>query len=101
MENLIVTILLVILSAILMYWDDIMEEIKNKMTRNKTNNEMEKININTATAEELTKIRHIGKKRAQKIIKKRPYKDIFELSNVLGLGHKRMTDIIEEGKAVV
>jgi competence protein ComEC len=57
---------------------------------------MATVNLNTATAEELTKIKHIGKKRAEKVIKRRPFKDRFELSNVLGLGEKRMTEIFEQ-----
>jgi competence ComEA-like helix-hairpin-helix protein len=56
----------------------------------------EQVNINTATPEELTRIKHIGVVRAEKIIKRRPFRDIFELSNVLGLGHKRMTQILEQ-----
>lgn len=54
------------------------------------------ININRASLEDLQKIVHIGPKRAQKIINRRPYKDIYELSNVLGLGGKRMKDILEQ-----
>lgn len=55
---------------------------------------MELININKATAEQLQAIKHIGAARAKKIIAARPYKDIYELSNVLGLGAKRMTEIL-------
>ena len=54
------------------------------------------MNINTATADELTKIKHIGTKRAAIIISLRPFKDRFELSNVRGLGEKRMKDIFEQ-----
>lgn len=57
---------------------------------------MATVNINAATAEELMKIKHIGVKRAEKIIKRRPFKDRFELSNVLGLGEKRMTAIFDQ-----
>jgi DNA uptake protein ComE-like DNA-binding protein len=57
---------------------------------------MATVNLNTATAEELTKIKHIGKKRSEKIIKRRPYRDRFELSNVLGLSEVRMTEIFEQ-----
>jgi len=57
---------------------------------------MNTININRATLEELQKIKHIGPKRAQKIINRRPYRDIYELSNVLGLGGKRMKDILDQ-----
>jgi competence protein ComEC len=61
----------------------------------------EKININHASAELLEKLIHIGAKRALKIIEMRPYKDIHELSNVPGLGKKRIDDIINEGLAGV
>lgn len=62
---------------------------------------MDKVNINSASVEELIQIIHIGKKRAEKLIDRRPYKDIFELSNVLGLGYKRMLDILNQKKATV
>jgi len=61
----------------------------------------EKINVNTASSELLEKIIHIGPKRALKIIEKRPYKDLHELSNVSGLGKKRTDDIINEGLAII
>jgi len=54
------------------------------------------VNINRCTAEELQKIKHIGPKRADRIIERRPFKDIYELSNVLGLGKSRMRDILEQ-----
>ena len=54
-----------------------------------------KININRASFEELQKIIHIGPKRAQKIIDNRPFKDIYELSLVKGLGKIRMNKIFE------
>jgi competence protein ComEC len=60
--------------------------------------EMKEININRAGVEELQLLIHIGPKRAEKIIKRRPYRDAFELSNVLGLGKKRMTDLLFNGK---
>lgn len=58
---------------------------------------MEKVNINKAEEKELQKIIHIGPVRALKIIKRRPYKDIYELSNVLGLGPIRMNQIFKQG----
>jgi DNA uptake protein ComE-like DNA-binding protein len=62
---------------------------------------MKKVNINKAQYAILLQIIHIGKKRAEKIIANRPYKDIHELSKVIGLGKKRMDDIITQGIAVV
>ena len=58
-----------------------------------------KIDLNKATLEELQKIIHIGPKRAQMIIDMRPFKDLYELSNVGGLGKFRMNDIIGQGLA--
>lgn len=67
---------------------------------------MEKVNINTSDGDELQKIIHIGPIRAGEIIKlqvfsDRQFRDIFELSTILGLGPKRMKDIIDEGIATV
>lgn len=59
-----------------------------------------KIDLNRADEKALQQIIHIGPARAQKIIAGRPFKDLFELSNVRGLGKKRMWDIINQGFAV-
>lgn len=58
-----------------------------------------KIDINKASYEDLQKIIHIGPKRARMIIEMRLFKDMYELSNVPGLGKKRMNDIIAQGLA--
>jgi len=63
--------------------------------------ESEQVDINKAGIVELQRIVHIGEKRARKILTRRPYRDIYELSNVLGLGRKRMADIIRQNIAVV
>jgi competence protein ComEC len=55
-----------------------------------------KININKASVTDLQGIIHIGPKRAERIINKRPFRDLYELSIVLGLGKKRMNDIIAQ-----
>jgi competence protein ComEC len=60
----------------------------------------EKININSASETDLQKIIHIGPVRALKIINHRPFRDIYELSNVLGLGKKRMDQILAQGLAI-
>lgn len=60
---------------------------------------MEKVNINTAGSLGLMKIIHIGKVRARKIMftrQEKKFKDIFELTNVAGLGSARMLDIIKQ-----
>ncbi len=59
-----------------------------------------KIDLNRADEKQLQNIIHIGPARAKKIVAYRPYKDLFELSNVKGLGKKRMWDIINQGYAV-
>jgi DNA uptake protein ComE-like DNA-binding protein len=62
---------------------------------------MQKVNINKAPLAILLQIIHVGYKRADKIIANRSYKDIHELSKVIGLGKKRMDDIIAQGIAIV
>ncbi len=55
------------------------------------------VNLNNCSEKDLQKIIHIGEVRAKKIISRRPFKDIYELSNVLGLGKKRMDAIFAQG----
>lgn len=60
------------------------------------------VNINNATYKELLSIVHIGPQRAKDIIaqreiRPRPFKDIYELSSLTGFGKKRIDDIINEG----
>lgn len=66
---------------------------------------MEKVNINTADGQELQKIIHIGPIRASMIDIRRnkgiTFRDIYEFSQILGLGPKRMKDIIEQNIATV
>lgn len=59
-----------------------------------------KIDLNRADERALQQVIHIGPARAKKIIQARPFRDLFELSNVKGLGKKRMWDIINQGFAV-
>ncbi len=51
-----------------------------------------KININTATIEELTELKNVGDKTAQRIVAYRkangPFKSPHELTNVKGIGEK-------------
>lgn len=60
-----------------------------------------KVNINTASFEELQGIIHIGPERAQEIISKRPFSSVDELISINGIGPARIKDIKEEGKAYV
>lgn len=54
--------------------------------------EMEKININTATIEQLTKLERVGPKYAQRIVEYREQEGPFEkpedIMNVRGIGKK-------------
>ncbi|OGM90826.1 hypothetical protein A3A20_01060 [Candidatus Wolfebacteria bacterium RIFCSPLOWO2_01_FULL_45_19] len=59
------------------------------------------VDINTASSERLTKIRHIGAKRAQLLIEARPFVSIKELIRVKDIGPLRLADILAEGKACV
>lgn len=59
------------------------------------------VNINSATAEEIEKIVHIGAERAEDLIKLRPYNSVNDLSRIKGIGEARIEDIKEEGLACV
>ncbi len=56
----------------------------------------DKININTATAEELTKLKRIGPKFAERIIRYReangPFKTVEDITKVKGIGPKTLED---------
>jgi competence ComEA-like helix-hairpin-helix protein len=52
-----------------------------------------KVNINTASSEELQKIPYIGPKKAQKIIAGRPYGRIEDITKVHGFGEKTLAKI--------
>lgn len=57
---------------------------------------METVNVNKASEKNLQKIKGIGKIRAAKIIQNRPFRDLYELSKITGLGKKRMDEIIKQ-----
>lgn len=54
------------------------------------------VNINTASAEELMKLKGVGEKTAQKIIEYReqcPFETVEDIINVNGIGEKKFEDI--------
>lgn len=57
---------------------------------------MEQINVNKAPEKDLQKIKGVGPVRAKKIIENRPFRDLYELSKIAGLGKKRMDAIINQ-----
>ena len=60
-----------------------------------------KVNINTATVEELQQIIHIGQDRAEEIVRLRPFSSLDALTRVTGIGPARVADIKDEGIAYV
>jgi len=60
-----------------------------------------KIDINTATPEQLDEIIEIGPKTAQKIIDARPFSSLDDLLKVSGIGEKTLAKIKEQGLACV
>jgi DNA uptake protein ComE-like DNA-binding protein len=55
-----------------------------------------KININTATLNELKTLPGIGDATARKIVENRPYSDIWELMDIDGIGGEIMANIAEK-----
>jgi len=60
-----------------------------------------RVNINTASLEELQEIVHIGPARAEEIIRLRPFSSVDGLTRVTGIGPARLQDIKDEGRAYV
>lgn len=60
---------------------------------------VEKININTASLEELQKLTGVGPVIGQRIIEERPFSSIEDLIRVKGIGPKKLEDIKKQGLA--
>jgi len=61
----------------------------------------EKIDINTASPEDLVKIIHIGEARSLELISLRPFSSLDDLARIKGIGPSRVEDIKKEGLAWV
>lgn len=61
----------------------------------------EKVDLNTASFEDLQKLKGVGPVIAQRIIDARPFYSVDELIKVNGIGEKKLTDIREQGLAWV
>lgn len=61
----------------------------------------EKVDINTASLEELDKITGIGPALAQRIVDARPFNSVDELIKVKGIGEKTLQKIKDQGLACV
>ncbi|MGA0272050.1 MAG: helix-hairpin-helix domain-containing protein, partial [Ilumatobacteraceae bacterium] len=59
------------------------------------------VDVNTASAEALDEIVHIGPSRAADIIALRPFTSVEDLIRVSGIGDARLADIVEQGLACV
>jgi endonuclease YncB( thermonuclease family) len=60
-----------------------------------------RVNINTASVEELKRIIHIDEIRAAEIIRLRPFRSADEIDRVTGIGEVRLREIKEQGIAYV
>ncbi len=61
----------------------------------------EKIDINTASVEDLVRIVHIGEVRALELISLRPFSSLDDLSRIKGIGPSRIEDIKNQELAYV
>lgn len=99
------TILIVVCISLLVNFIIIFAFTRNKSPTisqvqnvNVMSDKKEKINLNTASAEELKSLPNIGDTLAQKIISNRPYNSIYDLNIIKGIGDKIIKNL--EGDVV-
>ena len=61
----------------------------------------DRVNINTASLEDLIRIIHINETRANDLISKRPFTSIEDMERITGIASARIVDIKEQGLAYV
>ena len=67
------------------------------MARNKSSVKIKKININTATKEELASLPKVGEERAQTLIEERPFDSWDEIDELPGFDEGLIQDIQKGG----
>lgn len=99
-EKLTNLLLIILISAFVSFLVVCAVNKNNTVTQTQTQNvnintkeDKEKIDINKATKEELMLLPQVGDKTADKIISNRPYKSIYELINIDGIGEQTLKEI--------
>ncbi len=59
------------------------------------------MDINTASLEELDKIKHIGPVRAAALVELRPFRSVDDMERIKGIGPQKLREIKAQGIACV
>ena len=59
------------------------------------------MDINSASVEDLQKVKHIGAVRAQEMLTLRPFSSVDDMERIHGIGPKRLAEIKDQGIACV